>query len=47
MAPERDTKLLARQMFDLYQTAKDLEEQNLRRRHPDATEEEIAQGLRA
>jgi hypothetical protein len=48
MAPkDRDTKLLARQMFDLYQTAKDLEEQNLRRRYPDATEEEIAQGLRA
>jgi hypothetical protein len=46
-AAERDTKLLAQQMFDLYQTAKDLMEQNLRRRHPEAGEEEIAQRLRA
>jgi hypothetical protein len=46
-AADRDTKLLARQMFDLYQTAKDLMEQNLRRRHPDAGEEEIARRLRA
>jgi hypothetical protein len=43
---DRDTKLLARQMFDLYQTAKDLMEQNLRRRHPEAGEEEIARRLR-
>jgi hypothetical protein len=43
----RDTKLLARQMFDLYQTAKDLMEQNLRRRHPEADEEEITRRLRA
>jgi hypothetical protein len=46
-APDRDTKLLARQMFDLYQTAKDLMKQNLCRRHPDASEEEIARRLRA
>lgn len=46
-AVERDTKLLARQMFDLYQTAKDLMEQNLRRRHPEAGEEEIAGRLLA
>lgn len=45
--PERDTKVLAQQMFDLYQTAKDLMEQNLRRRHPEASEEEIAPRLRA
>jgi len=28
-------------MFDLYQTAKDVMRQNLRRRYPDASEEEI------
>lgn len=43
---DRDTKLLARQMFDLYQTAKDLMQQNLRRRYPEAGEEEIARRLR-
>lgn len=46
-AEDRDPKVLAQQVFDLYQTAKDLMRQNLRRRHPDASEEEIAQRLRA
>lgn len=44
--PTRDTKVLARQFFDLYQTSKDLMEQNLRRRHPEASEAEIKQRLR-
>jgi hypothetical protein len=44
---DRDTKLLAQQMFDLYETAKNLMEQNLRRRYPEAGEEEIVRRLRA
>ena len=46
-AANRDPKILTQQIFDLYQTAKDLMRQNLRRRHPDASEAEIADRLRA
>lgn len=45
--PDRDPQVLARQMFDLYQTAKDVMRQNLRRRYPEASEEEIAERMRA
>jgi hypothetical protein len=45
--PDRDPKVLTQQMLDLYQTAKDLMRQNLRRRHPNASDEEIAVRLRA
>jgi hypothetical protein len=44
---DRDPKVLTQQIFDLYQTAKDLMQQNLRRRYPEASEEEIAERLRA
>jgi hypothetical protein len=43
---DRDPKTLARQVSDLYQTAKDLMQQNLRRRHPGASQEELAERLR-
>lgn len=47
MEPIRDPKVLARfQMaFDLYQTAEDIMRQNLRRRFPEATEEQIERRL--
>lgn len=32
--------------FDLYQAAEDMMRQNLRRRNPDATDEEIEEGIR-
>jgi hypothetical protein len=44
-ALNRDSKLVARQFFDLYQTSKDLMHQNLRRRYPKASEEEISARL--
>ncbi len=45
----RDPKVLARfQMtFDLYQTAEDIMRQNLRRRFPEASEEEVERRLEA
>ena len=45
--PIRDPEVLARMRtaFDLYQTAVDLMRQNLRRRHPEASEEEIRHRL--
>jgi hypothetical protein len=43
---DRDPKILTQQVLDLYQTAKDLMRQNLRRRHPSASDEEIAVRLR-
>lgn len=43
----RDPKISARQLFDLYQTSKDLMRQNLRRRYPGASEAEITERLRA
>ncbi|HKI02101.1 MAG TPA: hypothetical protein VKK31_08980 [Thermoanaerobaculia bacterium] len=41
----RDPKILARAeaAFDLCQTAEDIMRQNLRRRHPQASEQEIRQ----
>ena len=47
MEPIRDPEVLARMRatFDLYQTAVDMMRQNLRRRHPDASEAEIARQL--
>ena len=44
-----DPMILARAQatFDLYRTAKILMRQNLRRRHPDETEEKIEERLRA
>jgi hypothetical protein len=46
--PIRDPKVLERMRIalDLYQVAEDIQRQNLRRRNPDATEEEIEQGIR-
>jgi uncharacterized protein YccT (UPF0319 family) len=43
MEPIRDPKILARarNAFDLCQTAEDLMRQNLRRWHPEASQEEI------
>ena len=43
-----DSKILERMRitFDLYQEAEDLQRQNLRRCNPDASEEEIEQGIR-
>jgi Rv0078B-related antitoxin len=43
MEPIRDPKILARAeaAFDLCQTVEDIMRQNLRRRHPQASEEEI------
>ena len=47
MEPIRDPEVLARMRvtFDLYQTAVDMMRQNLRRRHPDASEAEIARRM--
>lgn len=47
MEPIRDPEVLARMRvaFDLYQTSVDLMRQNLRRRHPEATEAEIARRM--
>jgi len=46
--PISDPKVLERMRItlDLYQVAEDIQRQNLRRRNPDATEEEIQQGIR-
>jgi uncharacterized protein YccT (UPF0319 family) len=43
MEPIRDPKILARAAaaFDLCQTAEDIMRQNLRRWHPEASEEEV------
>jgi hypothetical protein len=45
--PIRDPEVLERMRiaFDLYETAEQMMRQNLRRRNPDATEEEIEQGI--
>ncbi len=45
--PLTEIQRRARQTFDLFQTAVDLMRQNLRRRHPEASPEEIAERLRA
>jgi hypothetical protein len=47
MEPIRDPEVLARMRiaFDLYQTAVDMMRLNLRRRHPKASEEELARRL--
>jgi Rv0078B-related antitoxin len=45
MLPPLDTITRARQMFELYEAAKEMMRQNLRRRHPEAGEEEIRQRL--
>ncbi|MGH2625568.1 MAG: hypothetical protein ACRDHY_02820 [Anaerolineales bacterium] len=47
MEPIRDPEVLARMrmVFDLYQMAEDLMRQNLRRRFPEASEEEIERRL--
>jgi Xaa-Pro aminopeptidase len=47
MEPIHDPEVLARMRvtFDLYQTAVDMMRQNLRRRHPDASEAEIARRM--
>lgn len=46
--PIRDPQVLERMRiaFDLYQVAEDMMRLNLRRRNPDATDEEIEQGVR-
>ncbi|MCB1034367.1 MAG: hypothetical protein KDD47_11105 [Acidobacteria bacterium] len=43
MAPRRDPEVLARMqtLFDLYETAEQMQLQRLRREHPDAGEAEI------
>ncbi len=47
MKPIRDPEVLARMdlAFDLYEAAEEMKRQNLRRRNPEATEEEIEQGI--
>jgi hypothetical protein len=49
MEPIRDPEVLARAgaAFDLCETAEQMMRQNLRRRHPQASEEEIRQRFRA
>jgi hypothetical protein len=49
MEPVRDPKILARAeaAFDLCQTVEDIMRQNLRRRHPEASEEEIRERFSA
>jgi hypothetical protein len=49
MEPVHDPKSLARAAaaFDLCRTAEDIMRKNLRRRHPEASEEEIRQRFRA
>lgn len=46
--PIRDPDVLARMeiAFDLYETAEQMMRQNLRRRNPEATEQEIETGIR-
>lgn len=48
MKPIRDPEVLARMdlAFDLYEAAEEMMRQNLRRRNPEATEEEIEEGIR-
>lgn len=45
--PIRDPEVLERMRiaFDLYQTAEEMKRQNLRRRDPAATDEEIEKGI--
>lgn len=47
MAPRRDPEVLARMatLFDLYETAEQMQLMRLRREHPEAGEEEIQQRL--
>lgn len=49
MEPIRDPEVLARARaaFDLCETAEQMMRQNIRRRHPQANEEEIRQRFRA
>ncbi|HEX9734893.1 MAG TPA: hypothetical protein VGG06_23210 [Thermoanaerobaculia bacterium] len=46
--PIRDAEVLARMelAFDLYEMAEQMMRQNLRRRNPEASEEEIEKGIR-
>jgi hypothetical protein len=46
--PIRDPDVLARMeiAFDLYQTAEQMMRQNLRRRYPEASEDDIQEGIR-
>ena len=46
--PIRDPEVLARMemAFDLYEMAEQMMRQNLRRRNPEASEEQIEEGLR-
>jgi hypothetical protein len=44
-ADDRDPIALTRQLLDLYQTSQDLMRQNLRRRHPGASEKEVEERL--
>ena len=48
MQPRRDPEVLRRMelAFDLYEAAEEMMRQNLRRRAPDASEEQIEQGIR-
>lgn len=48
MQPIRDPDVLQRMelAFDLYEAAEEIMRQNLRRRNPGASEEEIEQGIR-
>jgi hypothetical protein len=49
MEPIRDSEFLARALaaFDLCETAEQVMRQNLRRRHPQASEEEVRQRFKA
>ena len=49
MEPIRDPKILARarEAFDLCETAEQMMQQNLRRRNPEASEDEIRRRFRA
>ena len=49
MEPIRDPEILARaeDMFDLCETTENMMRQNLRRRHPEASEEEIQERFSA
>jgi len=48
MQPIRDPEVLKRMelAFDLYEAAEEIMRQNLRRRNPGASEEEIEEGIR-
>lgn len=48
MQPIRDPDVLKRMelAFDLYEAAEEIMRQNLRRRNPEASEEEIEEGIR-